>query len=47
MDLRQIEKNDYNLILELDAKVYPVTESKSNNKTLDSWLNKYPKYGMI
>ena len=47
MELRQIEKNDYNLILELDAKVYPVTENKINNEIIDSWLNKYPKYGMI
>ena len=47
MELRKIEKNDYNLILELDAKVYPVIENKINNKIIDSWLNKYPKYGMI
>jgi len=47
MKLRPIEKKDYNLILELDAKVYPVTESKITHKTLDAWLNKYPKYGMI
>ena len=47
MELRQIEKDDYNLILELDAKVYPVTENKINNEIIDSWLNKFPKYGKI
>lgn len=48
MKLRQIEKNDYNLILELDDKVYPVSkENKISHETIDKWYNKYPKYGMI
>ena len=48
MELRQIEKNDYDLILELDAKVYPVSkENKINPETIERWYNKYPKYGMI
>jgi hypothetical protein len=48
MELRQIEKNDYSLILELDAKVYPVSEeNKINSKIIDKWYNTYPKYGMI
>lgn len=48
MQLRQIEKNDYKLILELDAKVYPVSEeNKINTMIIDKWYNTYPKYGMI
>ena len=48
MELRQIQKSDYNLILELDAKVYPVSEeNKINFSIIDNWYNKYPKYGMI
>ena len=48
MKLRQIQKEDYNLILELDDKVYPVQkENKINYEIIDKWYNKYPKYGMI
>ena len=48
MKLREIEKKDYDLILELDAKVYPVSkENKINPETIERWYNKYPKYGMI
>ena len=48
MKLRQIQKEDYNLILELDDKVYPVPkENKINYEIIDIWYNKYPKYGMI
>ena len=48
MELRQIQKSDYNLILELDVKVYPVSEeNKINSSIIDNWYNKYPKYGMI
>ena len=48
MELRNIEKKDYQLILELDAKVYPVSEeNKINPEIIDRWYNKYPKYGMI
>ena len=48
MELRQITKNDHKLILELDAKVYPVSEeNKINSQIIDKWYNKYPNYGMI
>ena len=48
MELRQIEKGDYKLILQLDAKVYPVSEeNKIKPEIIDKWYNTYPKYGMI
>lgn len=48
MELRNIEKKDYQLILELDAKVYPVSkENKINSEIIDRWYNAYPRYGMI
>jgi len=48
MLLRKIEKSDYDLILHLDSKVYPVSpENKINSLIIDNWYNKYPEYGMI
>ena len=48
MLLRKIEKSDYDLILQLDSKVYPVSpENKINSLIIDNWYNKYPDYGMI
>ena len=48
MLLRKIEKSDYDLILQLDSKVYPVSpENKINSLIIDNWYNKYPEYGMI
>ena len=48
MLLRKIEKSDYDLILKLDSKVYPVSpENKINSLIIDNWYNKYPEYGMI
>ena len=48
MLLRKIEKSDYDLILNLDSKVYPVSpENKINSSIIDNWYNKYPEYGMI
>ena len=48
MLLRKIEKSDYDLILNLDSKVYPVLpENKINSSIIDNWYNKYPEYGMI
>ncbi|OUM65612.1 hypothetical protein PIROE2DRAFT_7369 [Piromyces sp. E2] len=48
MELREIQKSDYNLILELDAKVYPVSEeNKINAETINRWYHTFPKYGMI
>ena len=48
MLLRKIEKSDYDLILKLDSKVYPVSpENKINSFIIDNWYNKYPEYGMI
>ena len=48
MLLRKIEKSDYDLILQLDSKVYPVSpENKINSSIIDNWYNKYPEYGMI
>ena len=48
MRLRKIEQSDYDLILNLDSKVYPVSpENKINSSIIDNWYNKYPEYGMI
>ena len=48
MLLRKIEQSDYDLILNLDSKVYPVSpENKINSSIIDNWYNKYPEYGMI
>jgi len=48
MELREIQRSDYNLILALDAKVYPVSEeNKINAEIIDRWYNAYPKYGMV
>jgi hypothetical protein len=48
MLLRKIEQSDYDLILNLDSKVYPVSpENKINSSIIDNWYNKYPDYGMI
>ncbi|ORX50712.1 hypothetical protein BCR36DRAFT_412208 [Piromyces finnis] len=48
MELRGINNLDYQLILHLDAKVYPVSEeNKINEEIVDRWYSKFPKYGMI
>jgi len=48
MELREIRRSDYDLILSLDSKVYPVTEeNKVSVSSIDRWYSVYPNYGMI
>ncbi|ORX83025.1 hypothetical protein BCR32DRAFT_326574, partial [Anaeromyces robustus] len=48
MKLRAVRKSDYDLILKLDEKVYPVPpENKINSKIIDHWYTPYKNYGMI
>jgi len=48
MELREIQRSDYELVLKLDSKVYPVSEeNKVNFSSIDRWYAVYPRYGMI
>jgi len=46
MNLRPINKEDYDLILELDRKVYP-TIHPVTKETLNRWYSQNPEFGMI
>ena len=46
MELRPIKKEDYELLLELDRKVYPTDDPVTPN-ILDNWFAKNPEFGMI
>ncbi|MFH1325245.1 MAG: hypothetical protein ABIH49_00545 [archaeon] len=46
MNVRAINRKDYDKLLELDRKVYP-TPNPVTPRILDSWFQKNPEFGII
>ena len=46
MIVRQVERQDYKPVLEMDRKVYP-TNSPATSKIMSLWYKKNPEFGLI